>query len=366
VIGRRVRLNLAMFLGVSAVLILLGAGLVVQPGGGRTMTLDFTDAAGLAPRNDVTMRGVPVGTVSTVTLLPNGVARVAVRLQRGVTVPAGTSAQITRRSPIGDLTLDLTPGAGAALPDGAHIPESQTSSPPDAEKTIEDLARILGAVPSQQLGQLVSTLATALQGRGQDLATLSEASAQLPERLLQVQAALRSLIENGPKVTGVLAANAPQLADDITQTAALADILRDRRYDLLALMQNGARFTTVAGGLLHQEKANISCLVADLGTLNATIAQPGNLSDLEGALQYNHYFFDAVWLSVQTGLDSMSWFRVHVLPPQQPGGRSYVPPRPAPDVFPGNACRSPFGQGVGPVTQPGAYLAPGSRLHPGQ
>jgi virulence factor Mce-like protein len=309
---------------------------------------------------------VPVGTVSSVTLLPDGVARVAVRLQPGVAVPVGTKAAITRRSPIGDLTLELTPGPGAALPDGAHISEADTSSPPDAEKTIEDLARILGAVPSQQLGQLVNTLAIAVQGRGQDLATLSEASAQLPERLLQVQAALRSLIVNGPKVTGVLAANAHQLADDITQTAALADILRDRRYDLLALMQNGARFTTVAGSLLHQEKANLSCLVTDLGTLNATIARPGNLADLEGTLQYNHFFFDAVWLSVQTGLENMGWFRVHVLPPQQPGGRAYDPMRPPPDVFPGNACRSPFGQGVGPVTQPGAYLAPGSRLHPGQ
>src|SRR5438093_551979 len=83
---------------------------------------------------------------------------------------------------------------------------------------------VLHAVPSQQLGSLVSTLATAVRGRAQDLATLSEATADLPQRLLQIQAQLRSLIVNGPKVTGVLAANAPQLADDIAQTAVLADI----------------------------------------------------------------------------------------------------------------------------------------------
>jgi phospholipid/cholesterol/gamma-HCH transport system substrate-binding protein len=279
-------------------------------------------------------------------------------------VPAGTTATITRRSPIGDLTLELTPGSGPALADRAHIPVSDTSSPPDPEKTIEALARILHAVPSQELGSLMQTLATALQGRGEDLATLSEASAQLPTRLLEVQAQLQSLIENGPKVTGVLAANARSFADDISQTAALADILRDRRYDLLALMENGARFTTVAGRLVHKEKANISCLVGDFGSLNAAIA--GRLSDLKGTLDLNHFFFDAVWLSVQTGLDHMGWFRVHLLPPQQPSGGSYVPPRAAPDVFPGNACSSRYGPGVGPVTQPGAYLAPGSTLHPGR
>ena len=359
-IGRRTLINLGVFVGLSLLLILMGAGLVLQQGGGRRLTLDFADAGGLGPRNDVTMRGVPVGTVSKVDLLPNGVARVAVALEPGLTVPAGSRAAITRRSPIGDLTLDITPGPGPALADGSHIALADTTSPPDAEKTIEALARILHSVPSQQLGDLMSTLATAVRGRGEDLAALSVASAELPERLLQVQAQLRSLIENGPKVTGVLAAKARSLADDITQTAALADILRDRRYDLLALMENGARFTTVAGKLVRQEKPNLSCTISDLGTLNAAVA--GRLSDLKGTLDLNHFFFDAVWQSVQVGLDNMGWFRVHVLPPQQPAGRSYVPPRGTPDVFPGGACVTQYGRGVGPVTQPGAYLAPGSKV----
>jgi len=363
-ISRRTLINVAAFVGLAILLILMGSGLVVQRGAGSTLTADFVDATGLNPRNDVTMRGVPVGTVTNVVLLPNGLARVTFDLQHGVTVPTGTTAAITRRSPIGDMTLELTPGAGTALANEGHIPVADTSTPPDAEKTIEALARILHAVPSQQLGSLMQTLATALRGRGQDLATLSEASAQLPTRLLEVQAQLQSLIENGPKVTGVFAANARSLADDISQTAGLADILRDRRYDLLALMENGARFSTVAGRLIHQQKANISCLVGDFGTLNAAIA--GRLSDLQGTLDFNHFFFDAVWLSVQTGLDHMGWFRVHLTPPEQPAGRAYSPPRATPDIFPGNACRSRYGNGVGPVTQPGAYVAPGSRIHPGQ
>ena len=126
------------------------------------------------------------------------------------------------------------------------------------------------------------------------------------------------------------------------------------------LMELKHSFTTVAGGLVRQEKPNLSCIVSDLGTLNAAIA--GRLSDLQGTLDLNHFFFDAVWKSVQLGLDNMGWFRVHVLPPQQPPGRSYVPPRATPDVFPGKACSSRFGPGVGPVTQSGAYLAPGSKV----
>lgn len=366
-IGRRTLVNLGVFAALSALLVYLGATtLVFQKAGGRTVNFEFADAAGLAARNDVTMRGVPVGQVTDVTLTPKGIALVKVTLQPGTEVTRGTRAEIMRRSPIGDLVLNLTPGNGPALADGATVSTRYTEGPPDPEKTIEELALILGAVPSKDLASLVDTLATAVQGRAQDLQTFEVASADLPERLLQIRGELQSLIDNGPKVLDVLASNSGALADDITQTANLADILRDQRFNLVDLSKNGANFAQVANDLLASEKPNISCLLADMATVNATLAQPQHLRDLEGTLELNHYFFDAVWELVQPGRDGLDWFRVQLLPAQQPPGTPYTPKRPPPDVFPGNSCQSIFGAGVGPVTQPGpAYLAPGSQLHPG-
>jgi phospholipid/cholesterol/gamma-HCH transport system substrate-binding protein len=366
VITKRITANLAAFLGLALLLVWAGSTqFVLQAGGGRTATFDFVDASGLAPRNDVTMRGVPVGHIRGVTLTSRGVVEVTVQLDPGAAVTGGTRADIHRRSPIGDLTLDLTPGPGPLLPDGAHVGLRYTSSPPDPERTIEVLAQILHAVPSRDLGTLVSELAEGLRGRGEDLATLSQASADLPERILQVQAELESLIRNGPKVTSVLAANAEALADDITRTAELADILRDRRYDLLALSRNGARFSRVAGSLLHDEKANLACLVSDFGDVNTVLAS--DLANLESALDLNHFFFDAVWVAVQKAKDkSLDWFRVHLLEPQEQHGDAYQPRRHPPGVFGGNSCQTRYGPGVGPATQPsGVYLAPGSKMHPG-
>jgi phospholipid/cholesterol/gamma-HCH transport system substrate-binding protein len=366
-ITKRTLTNLVVFLGLALLLVWAGATqFVLQAGGGKTATFDFVDASGLAPRNDVTMRGVPVGHIKDVTLTNRGIVRVTVQLDPGTAVTRGTRAEITRRSPIGDLTLDLTPGSGPALPDGTHIGLRYTSSPPDPERTIEVLAQILHAVPSKDLGTLVSELATGLRGRGEDLATLSQASADLPERILQVRAQLESLIGNGPKVTGVLADNAKQLADDVSRTAELADILRDRRYDLLALSRHGASFSQVAGRLLHDEKANLACLVSDFGDVNSALA--GNLTNLEGALDLNHFFFDAVWSAVQMAKDkSLDWFRVHLVPPQEQHGEAYKPHRQPPGVYGGNSCQTRYGPGVGPATQPdGVYLAPGSKMHPGR
>jgi len=366
-ISRRTLINLAVFLGLSVLLVSAGATqFILQPGGGRKVTLHFLDATGLAPRNDVTMRGVPAGHVTEVTLTNRGVVAVTVQLDPGTVVTRGTRAEITRRSPIGDLTLDLIPGPGPLLPDGAHIGLRYTSSPPNPERTIEILARLLHAVPSKEVGTLVSELATGLRGRGEDLATLSQASADLPERILEVRAQLESLIQNGPKVTGVLADNARELADDITRTAELADILRDRRYDLLALQRSGATFSQVAGGLLRDEKANLACLVSDFGDVNTALAN--DLAQLEGVLDNNHFFFDGVWIAVQKAKDkALDWFRVHLLEPKDRHGGSYVPRRPPPGVYGGHSCQTRYGPGVGPATQPdGVYLAPGSEMHPGR
>jgi phospholipid/cholesterol/gamma-HCH transport system substrate-binding protein len=366
-ISKRTLINLAVFLGLTVLLVSAGATqFVFQPGGGRAVTFHFLDATGLSPRNDVTMRGVPAGHVTDVTLTNRGVVAVAVQLDPGTVVTQGTRAEITRRSPIGDLTLELTPGPGPLLPDGAHIGLRYTSSPPNPERTIEILAQILHAVPSKDVGTLVSELATGLRGRGEDLATLTRASADLPERILEVRAQLESLIENGPKVTGVLAENASELADDITRTAELADILRDRRYDLLTLQRSGATFAQVAGGLLRDEKANLACLVSDFGDVNTVLA--GDLAELEGVLDKNHFFFDGVWISVQKAKDkALDWFRVHLLEPKDQHGEPYVPRRKPPGVYGGNSCQTRYGPGVGPATQPdGVYLAPGSKMHPGR
>ncbi len=366
-VNRRVIINLAMFLLATTALTGLGVSqLLLKDSGGPVIEAEFTDSGGLAPRNDVTMRGVNVGAVANVTLTDDGVIA-KLTLDRGTEVPADSRLQITRRSPIGDLVVEITPGTGPALARGDVIPVSQTAPPPDAGKTVEILADLLHSVPAEDLATVVGELADALEGRGDDLARLSEATADLPEAILTVQSELEALINTGPEVTGVLADNADVLADDITRTAQLADILRDRRYDLVDLYSNGARFTKVGNELLVEQKPNISCLIRDFATINTTLGTNENLSNLVAALKLNPLFFGAVELAVQTGLDGRAWFRVQLLPHQEPAGRTYPQHRKTPDVLLGNACRSQFGDGVGPTdtNKSNVQLAPDSTVRPG-
>lgn len=367
-VSRRVIVNLVVFLVGSVALITLGVTqLLLQTGAGHRITADFSDSGGLAARNDVTMRGVNVGSVTRTELTPTGV-EVEMALDPGIEVPLGSQLVATRRSPIGDLVVEITPGSGPSLGNGGHIPIHSTRPPPDAGRTVEVLAEVLGAVPPEDLQTVVHELATALRGRGDDLSRLAVASADFPERLLEVNDELTALIETGPEVTGVLAENAGVLADDIRRTEVLVDILRDRRFDLVDLYRNGADFSRVAGDLIISEKQNISCLIQDFAHINSVMAESENLRNLVATLRLNPFFFGGVEQLVQKGLDGMSWFRVQLLPHTEPPGESYVPHRPPPDVLAGNRCTSPFGDGVGPTTKrSGAVtLAPGSSLREGK
>ena len=361
--GRRTTINLVVFFAAAFLLIFLTATLYVIPkGGGRAIHFQFTDAAGIQPRNDVTILGVPAGAVREAVLLPNGLVRVTADLEPGFVVPKGTRAEIHRRSPIGDLTLHLVPGRGPPLPNGAVIGPRFTTPPPDAERTIETLADVLHAVPSDDLRKLVTELAVGLRGRGRDLASLSVTTADFGERLLQIKAELRSLIVNGPKVTGVLAENANAFADDLAQTAQLADILRDNRFDLVELSRDGERFLRVANNLLAAEKSNLACFIADMGNLNVMLAraQP----TLAASIDLNRWFFNAVVQAVRLSpSDQHEWFRVFL---EDATGEARRYRRPAPDVYAGHACRSRYGPGVGPGAQPHpVWLARGSKLHRG-
>jgi virulence factor Mce-like protein len=360
-------INVAVFLVLAAVLVVyIFISLLFIRGGAGTINIDVANASGIERLNDVTMRGVPVGIVGSVDLTPKGTAAISVILDTGVRIPAGSKVEIIRRSAIGDVTLEFTPGDGPPLANGATIPISDTTTPPDPERTIEILARVLHSVPSSQLSTVVTELATAVRGRGEDLANLSVASADLPQKLLEVKQQLESLIENGPKVTTVLADNSSTLADDLALTAQLADILRDERFNLRDLSVNGANFAQVAGDLIAKDKSNLACLVSDLGDVNALMAEPQHLADLKATLELNHYFFDGVWQAVQHGRDGLDWFRVQLVPFNEPMGTDYATNRPPPDAYGADACRSIYGNGVGVPTQPEPpHLAHGSTLHPG-
>ena len=125
----------------------------------------FEDTAEIKLLSSVTVNGKRVGQISEIRS-EDGIARVNLQLEPGTELRADTTARIRVKNPVGAKYVNLDPGrAGAPLPDGGVIPETQTSTAvdtPDLLATFDDEARA-------DLSSSVEGLGRGFLGRGQEI-----------------------------------------------------------------------------------------------------------------------------------------------------------------------------------------------------
>ena len=381
-ISRRTIINLITFFGLAALLVVYGfVSLIHNPlAHERSVVTVLPDTGGLKPGFSVTMRGVPIGAVSGLKLLPHGV-RVSMVLQSGTTVPGDVAARVQRANPLGEQQLDLVPtrnGAAPPLADGATIPVAPDPVPPAVGDVVDAANRLFDSIPTQDLSVLVHETALALAGRSADLRTMIESIDTLSSTLVHYQDGFRALLANAPPVLDTVAAVGPQLRQALANTVVLTSILAQRRNDLVQLFDNSAALGSVGTDLLDSQSANLSCLLHDLADVTANVGAAPNLANLDHTLLLNQFFFGPIDSITPVGhfqslglpgsptRDNQTWFRVRtILPPAMPAAISYTQPRSLPPTKPGGACLSVFGSGVGPASQVNAPApGPGGRLIP--
>jgi phospholipid/cholesterol/gamma-HCH transport system substrate-binding protein len=94
----------------------------------------FQDASQLVKGDQVEVAGTPVGTVTDMTLTPDGLAKVTMNITQGSFKPlrVGTVATIRQASLSGEanryVSLQLPPANSQTIPNGGSIPEAKTNS----------------------------------------------------------------------------------------------------------------------------------------------------------------------------------------------------------------------------------------------
>jgi virulence factor Mce-like protein len=368
VITRRILVNLVSFIVLSAALVAYGfLDLLGNPlAGATTVSAVVPTAAGLAPNFLVTLDGVDVGAVRSVSLAPGG-ARITMTLNPGTHVPADVAAKINVANALGQQEVDLVPTRGGSAPDlrnGAVIPAAPDSAPADVGTVVAEATKLLQDIPPGDLNTVLHELALALQNNGQNLRTIANSSELFSREFLAYQQQFESLLANAPPVLDVVTADAGSLRQGLADTAVLAQTLASRSPDLVRLLTQGSSAASDLNALVTQNEPNLGCLVHDLAAVNANLGQPGNLRNLSTTLATNTLFFGAVAALAPTGPakaltsgdtnHTQEWLRTRLLfPPPQPPGDSYLQAQTLPSVLPGAGCSTEFGQGVGPALQPG-------------
>lgn len=245
---------------------------IPQPGAsysdGYDIVMKFASVLNLPERAKVVLDGVTVGVVSKMTLTPRDV-EVTARVGHGVRIPANIHAVLQQATVLGDIYVALErPTAGGppapVLAAGATIPVEQTTSPPQLEDTIANLANFTSSGSIQRAQNTIIRLNRVIPS--------SDEVRRLTGRVDEDLAALSDNIDQ-----------VDQLLDGVSRTSTTLDEHRPQlQYQLSPYGQlNNERFITVVN--------YISTLLPSVGSVNSggywLVPLLASLADATTALQ---------------------------------------------------------------------------------
>ncbi|HEX6472504.1 MAG TPA: MCE family protein [Streptosporangiaceae bacterium] len=181
-----------------------------------------SDRAGLQllPRSDVKVRGLIVGEVRGIRSTGDGASLdLAINKNKAPLIPANVSARLLPKTLFGEKYVDLVlpQRPGPAIHNGAVIAQDRTRAAIEINTVLDDLLPLLRAVQPEKLNATLNALATALQGRGD----------QLGRDAAQLDVVLR---EYNPKL--------PTIVHDLNALADVSDIYAAAAPDLLRVLRD--------------------------------------------------------------------------------------------------------------------------------
>jgi phospholipid/cholesterol/gamma-HCH transport system substrate-binding protein len=237
-----------------------------------TVTAYFLSAEGLTAENDVVISGARVGKVTAVAVAPEGPAgggaQVTMEVNRGAApLHRGTRATIRPKGLLGNMFVELTPGAAAntVIPSGGTLPQQDTASPVDLDQVMD----LFDPQTRARIQTLTREGGTALQGRGNDLNLFL--------------AALPQVMQDMSAVTSKIAQQDRQLSD--------LDVEFDRIAQMMASEDQAFRRDIANGGSLlamtaaHEAKLKAELVYADRALAALEAALKGHEGDLNAVLK---------------------------------------------------------------------------------
>jgi phospholipid/cholesterol/gamma-HCH transport system substrate-binding protein len=268
----------------ATVAVVLVAGILVAVGVTKSaptypINVVYSSAPGLFTGAAVDVLGVKVGTVTDVQNVGDTV-HVTLAVNQGTHVPRTAFASLVAAQLLGSPDVDLNPGytGGAYLASGATIPEQRTAVPVSTDEVLKELQHTLNAINPNAVGDLVTNLATDLDGqggnlnkliasaagtvqllaeKGDDLGQLNGTLGQLTGTLDTDTSNIEQLVEQYDTVSTTIAQHSGQLNDAITQLAGASTGLVDLLVPNLQPLEADVGTVTTAGRTLDRNLAAV-------------------------------------------------------------------------------------------------------------
>jgi phospholipid/cholesterol/gamma-HCH transport system substrate-binding protein len=230
---------------------------------GKNYHAFFSDAGGVSPGDDVTISGIPVGNVKTVSLA-GASAEVAFTVTRGLTVGDQSLAAIRADTVLGQKSLAITPKGGGAT---TEIPLERTTSPYSLNTALQDLGGNVGELDKPQLEEALAVLTDSLQQATPQLRDALDGVAALSRSLNRRDQALAALLGRAKSVTQVLNQRAGQVNKLVTDGNQLFAALDERRQALSTLIGGIDEVSRELSGFVADNRTELTPALTQLNAV---------------------------------------------------------------------------------------------------
>lgn len=249
--------------------------------GGDEFKAEFSEAAGLAPNDEVRVAGVKVGKVLSVDLDgPKVLVEFRVKDAR---LGPQTRADIKIKTLLGRKLLSITPEGDGQLEAGSTIPLDRTTAPFDIVDAFRDLANTAEEIDTAQLAQSYSVLADTFRETPDDVRVSLEGLSRLSNTLASRDAELSELLDRSRGVTQVLAERDEDLTAFFAESSLILQELEARRDAISRLLDTTTLLSEQIIALVRENRATLGPTLAELEEVTALLQR--NKGNLEASIE---------------------------------------------------------------------------------
>lgn len=219
----------------------------------------FTSSSGMLPGSKVRIAGVPVGTVTRVSVGKDDLAHVDFDVDRQYRLLRSTHATIRYEDLVGNRYLELmdSPGSNRPLPAGGTIGTDQTKPALDLDMLLGGFKPLLRGLDPSQVNSLTSALIQVFQGQGGALVALLNSSGSFAKTIADRDQLIGSVIANLNTVLGTINAHSKEFDTTLAELQRLISGLAADRDPIGAALPKLAGATTDLTGLLQEARPDL-------------------------------------------------------------------------------------------------------------
>lgn len=234
-----------------------------------TVSADFPDSGGIFTGAEVTYRGVTVGRVGQLHLIPNGV-RVDLALDncRSPEIASSAYAQVSDRSVIGEQYVNLVPpnNIGPYLSAGSVIPMSRNKIPVATQTLLTNLDQLVKSVNTTNLQIMIVELGRAFNGQGNNLGQLLDSTNALLSSANANMPATQELIVTANTVLTTQLQEQSAFASFNHSLNLLSGQLKNSNGDIVNLLDHGPSDLSVLSSFMVNNRTDLGITLANLAS----------------------------------------------------------------------------------------------------